>query len=53
MGLELRRGEFKALKLARGATHLSHPSLHHRAGVRLGRAASRVVQALTGVEPPV
>lgn len=48
---ELRRGELKALKLARGATHLFHPSLHHRAGVRLGRAASRVVQALTGVEP--
>jgi DNA-binding transcriptional LysR family regulator len=47
---ELRRGELKALKLPRGATHLFHPSLHHRASVPLGRAASRVVQALTGVE---
>ncbi|WP_224247400.1 LysR family transcriptional regulator [Hyalangium gracile] len=52
MKRELRRGELKALKLASGATHLFHPSLHHRAGVRLGRAASRVVQALTGVELP-
>ncbi|MBN1208711.1 MAG: LysR family transcriptional regulator [Myxococcaceae bacterium] len=51
MARELRRGELKPLKLARGATHLFHPSLHHRASVRLGRAASRVVQALTGVAP--
>jgi len=52
MARELRRGELKALKLARGATHLFHPSLHHRAGVRLGRAASRLVQALTGPRAP-
>jgi DNA-binding transcriptional LysR family regulator len=51
MARERRRGELRALKLARGATHLFHPSLHHRAGVRLGRAASRLVQALTGGEP--
>ena len=51
--LKVRRpgnGELKALKLVRGATHLFHPSLHHRAGVRLGRAASRLVQALTGTD---
>ncbi|WP_224364331.1 LysR family transcriptional regulator [Hyalangium versicolor] len=51
MARELRRGELKALKLTRGATHLFHPYLHHRSGVRPGRAASRVVQALTGAEP--
>jgi DNA-binding transcriptional LysR family regulator len=47
---ELRRGELKALKLARGATHSFQPQLHHRATVKPGRAARRVVQALTGVK---
>ncbi|MBZ4416874.1 LysR family transcriptional regulator [Myxococcus sp. RHSTA-1-4] len=48
---ELRRGELKALKLARGSTHAFQPQLHHRTGVKPGRAARRVVQVLTGVEP--
>lgn len=49
---ELRRGELKALKLARGgATHVFHPQLYHRAGVKPGRAGRRVVQFLTGAEP--
>ncbi|WP_164020918.1 LysR family transcriptional regulator [Pyxidicoccus trucidator] len=47
---ELRRGELKALKVARGATHSLQPQLHHRATVKPGRAARRVVQALTGAK---
>ncbi|NVJ06148.1 LysR family transcriptional regulator [Myxococcus sp. AM001] len=47
---ELRRGELKALKLAGDATHAFHPQLHHRAGITLGRAARRVVEALTETE---
>lgn len=49
---ELRRGELKALKLQRGATHAFQPQLHHPASVKPGRAARRVVKTLTGVEPP-
>ncbi|NMO19439.1 LysR family transcriptional regulator [Pyxidicoccus fallax] len=48
---ELRRGELKALKTARGSTHAFMPQLHHRVSVKPGRAARRVVQVLTGVEP--
>ncbi len=48
---ELRRGELKALKLTGGATHVFHPQLYHRAGVKPGRAARRVVQSLTGAVP--
>ncbi|NTX00893.1 LysR family transcriptional regulator [Myxococcus sp. CA051A] len=49
---ELRRGELKLLKPSSGSTHAFLPKLHHRAGVRLGRAARRVVKTLTGTEPP-
>jgi len=50
---ELRRGELKVLKLPGGATHAFHPQLHHRAGVTLGRAARRLVKALTEAESSV
>ncbi len=43
---ELRRGELVALPLGRGGTHHFEPRLCHRDG-RLGRAATRLVEALT------
>jgi DNA-binding transcriptional LysR family regulator len=44
---ELRKGELVALALDRGSTHAFEPRLCHR-DVRLGRAATRLVEALTG-----
>lgn len=43
---ELRRGELVALPLDRGGAHAFEPRLCHR-DVRLGRAATRLVEALT------
>lgn len=43
---ELRRGDLVALPLDRGSAHAFEPRLCHR-DVRLGRAASRLVEALT------
>jgi len=46
MQRELRRGELVPLSLDRGGTHAFEPRLCHR-DVRLGRAATRLVEALT------
>ncbi|MGZ3419976.1 MAG: LysR family transcriptional regulator [Polyangiales bacterium] len=43
---EIKRGELVVLPLDRGGTHAFEPRLCHR-DVRLGRAASRLVEALT------
>lgn len=43
---ELRRGELVALPLDRGGAHAFEPRLAHR-DIRLGRAATRLVEALT------
>ncbi|MBJ6761678.1 LysR family transcriptional regulator [Myxococcaceae bacterium JPH2] len=52
-GRELKRGVLRALKLPGGAIHAFQPRLHHRAATHPGRAASRMVRALTGVDPVV
>lgn len=44
---ELKRGELKVLKLEHGSTHAFQPRLHHRTQVRLGRATSQIIEALT------
>lgn len=43
---ELRRGELRILRYARGHSHVFTPRLYHRAGARLGPAARRVISAL-------
>ena len=43
---ELRRGELVALEVQGRRDHLFEAQLHHREGQRLGRAASRLVEAL-------
>ncbi|MCA9676568.1 MAG: LysR family transcriptional regulator [Kofleriaceae bacterium] len=43
---ELRRGTLRPLRYRRGHRHSFAPRLYHRAGVRLGPAARRVVEAL-------
>lgn len=44
---ELKRRELKVLPLESGSTHVFQPRLHHRAESPLGRATTRIVEALT------
>lgn len=47
---ELARGALVVLPFESGSEHVFSPRLYHRSGVRLGRAATRVIEAL--VAPP-
>ena len=44
---ELDKGTLRALPLGKGATHTFQPRLYQREGARPGRAATRLVEALT------
>jgi DNA-binding transcriptional LysR family regulator len=43
---ELAKRELRVLRFEGGSEHTFHPRLYHRQGVKLGRAAKRVVDAL-------